>query len=203
MNLIIQSLIFASFFFEVGFGIFMPIFAVFLTNEIPGGNVVVVGYAAGIYWILKSLLQVPVGRFLDRKKGEFDDFWALFAGHFIMGLVVFLYIFANSPLHIYLLQALLAVGGALAVPSWFAMFLRHVDRSKEGFEWSIHSSISYGLGTGGAGALGGILVKLYGFQFIFIAGAILVWASLPILLMLRRHLKDGERPPALKPPYPL
>ncbi|QQG44932.1 MAG: MFS transporter [Candidatus Sungiibacteriota bacterium] len=203
MNLVIQSLIFASFIFETGFGLLSPIFAVFVTQQVGGGDVTVVGIAAGVYWILKSILQVPVGRFLDKKQGEDDDFWALFAGHFLMGLTVFLYQFARTPIHIYMLQGLLAIGGALLVPSWYAMFLRHVDKHKEGFEWSINSSLSYGLGTGGAGVLGGFLAKAYGFNFIFVTGAILVWASLLMLLVLRRNLRNHQLPPIPKAPSPV
>ncbi len=203
MNLILRSLILASFMFESGFGLFGPVFAIFVTEQIAGGNVAVVGYAAGVYWILKSLLQIPVGRFLDKKRGELDDFWALFVGHFLMGLVVFLYIFARAPIHIYGLHVLLAVGGALTVPSWYAMFMRHVDKNREGFEWSINSSLSFGLGTGGAGAVGGFLVKTYGFPPVFAAGAVLVWLSLILLLALRRELQKGTHARIPNLPHPL
>ncbi len=203
MNLVIQSLIFASFLFEVGFGLFFPVFAVFITQQVEGGDIAVAGYAAGIYWILKSILQIPVGKFLDRKKGEIDDYWALFAGHFLMGLSVLLYVFVQTTWHLYFLQALLAVGGALAVPSWYAMFLRHVDKRREGYEWSINSSLSYGLGTGGAGAIGGFLAEQYGFHFLFIAGAIFIWMSLLVLITLRRHLTNHERAPLPRVPNPL
>lgn len=203
MNLIIQSLIFANFLFEAGFGLFGPVFAVFITQQISNGDIAVVGYATGLYWILKSIIQVPVGRFLDKIKGERDDFWALFIGQFIMGLVAFLYTFIKTPAQLYILQVLLSVGGALFVPAWYAMFLRHVDKRKEGFEWSINSSLSFGLAGGGAGMLSGFLVKTYGFNFVFVAGAILAWASLLVLLVLRRHLRDHERPPIPRVPRPL
>lgn len=203
MNLIIQSLIFASFVFETGFGLLTPIFAVFVTQQIGGGDVRVVGIAAGIYWILKSILQVPVGKFIDKKSGEEDDFWVLFTGHFIMGLTIFLYQYAGTVTHIYLLQGLLAVGGALVIPAWYGMFMRHVDKRKEGFEWSINSSLSYGLGAGGAGILGGFVAKAYGFDFVFVTGAILVWSSLLVLFMLRRNLRNHQRPPIPRIPQPL
>lgn len=203
MNVIIQALIFSSFIFEAGFGLIVPIFAVFITDQIVGGSVAVAGYAAGVYWILKAILQIPVAKFLDAHDGEIDDFWALCAGHVLMGLAVFLYIYARTPIHIYLLQALLSLGGALAVPSWYAMFLRHVDRRKEGFEWSVNSSLSYGLGTGGAGALGGFLASRYGFNFIFITAAILIWLTIFILFFLRQNFGVREKPPVPKLPYPL
>lgn len=203
MNIIIQALIFASFMFEAGFGLFSPVLAVFITQQVAGGDIAVVGYAAGVYWILKSILQIPIGKYLDKKEGETDDFWALFLGHFIMGFAALLYLTVRTPFHLYLLQAFLAVGGALVVPAWYGMFLRHVDKRREGYEWSINSSLSFGLGAGGAGAVGGFLAKTYGFDFIFIMAAILVWASLPILLVLRRSLRDHQRPPVPKPPSPL
>lgn len=203
MNIIIQALIFASFMFEAGFGLFSPVLAVFITQQIAGGDIAVVGYAAGVYWILKSILQIPVGKYLDKKEGEEDDFWALFLGHFLMGVGALLYLSVHTPFQLYLLQILLAVGGALVVPAWYGMFLRHVDKRREGYEWSINSSLSFGLGAGGAGAIGGILAKTYGFQVIFVGAAILVWASLPILLALRRNLRDHQRPPIPKAPYPL
>lgn len=203
MNAIIQTLIFSNFLFEAGFGFFMPVFAVFITDQIAAGDLAVAGYAVGIYWILKSIMQIPIGRLLDRVKGEWDDFWALLCGHFIMGLVVLLYMFVHSPVQLYLLQVLLAFGGALSVPSWYAMFTRHIDRLKEGFEWSINSSLSFGLGTGGAGIIGGILAKQYGFEIIFLLGAILVWISTLFLVVLRRYIWDGKRPPIPKLPFPL
>lgn len=198
MNIIIQALIFASFMFEAGFGLFSPVLAVFITEQVAGGNIAVVGYAAGVYWILKSILQIPIGKYLDKKEGETDDFWALFLGHLLMGFGALLYLSVHTPSQLYLLQTLLAMGGALVVPAWYGMFLRHVDKRREGYEWSINSSLSFGLGAGGAGAIGGILAKTYGFQVIFVGAAILVWASLPILLALRRSLRDHQRPPVPK-----
>ncbi|OGZ95257.1 MAG: hypothetical protein A3I44_05560 [Candidatus Sungbacteria bacterium RIFCSPLOWO2_02_FULL_51_17] len=203
MNVIVQTLIIASFVFEAGFGMFAPVFAVFVTTQIPGGDIAVVGFATGVYWILKSLLQIPVGRYLDKKEGETDDLYSLWAGYFLMGLVVFLYQYIESPLHLYVLQALLAVGGALAVPAWYGMFLRNIDHHKESFEWSINSSLSFGFGTGGAGMLGGYLAQVYGFHFIFVTGALLIWGSLVILFVLRKHLRRGSKVPIPKPPFPL
>lgn len=203
MNVIIQTLILGSFVFETGFGLSAPFFAVFVSRQIPGADLAVLGYASGIYWILKSLLQIPIGAWLDRTKGEQDDFWTLIAGHFIMGAVLFLYIFVTTPMELYLLQILLAIGGALAVPPWFAMFIRHVDQLKEGYEWSINSSLSFGVGTGVAGIVGGLLAQHYGFEITFILGGVLVWAGTIFFFVLRRHLAGAKRVSVPKLPYPL
>src|SRR3989344_4403871 len=59
-------------------GLLGPIFALFITDFIQGGNEAVAGLAAGIYLLTKSVLQIPIAHFIDRVRGERDDFWLMF-----------------------------------------------------------------------------------------------------------------------------
>jgi len=183
INKIIRTLISADLIFLSAFGLITPIFAVFITEQIEGGDVRVVGFAAAIYWILKSILQIPIGKFLDKKKGEKDDLYLLILGYLIVALVPFGYMFSFLPWHIYILEGIYAVGMAMALPSWCAIFTRHIDKGKEAFEWSLEST-AYSFGTGVTGALGGILVSKFGFDAVFImVGFIaLLGAFLPLLI---------------------
>ena len=49
-----------------------------LEYRIEGGSATVAGFAAAIYWIVKSIFQLPISRWLDKTDGENDEFWALF-----------------------------------------------------------------------------------------------------------------------------
>ena len=104
LNQVIKILIISDLIFYSGWGLISPIFAVFVVDEIKGGTVAVVGMATAIYWILKSLLRIPIGLFLDSRQGEEDDFWFLFFGLIIASLTPFGYLMATYPWHIYLLQ---------------------------------------------------------------------------------------------------
>ena len=179
----------SSFVFEVAAGFLTPILAVFITGNVTGGTVAVAGFAVAIYWIVKAILQIPVGYYLDKKAGETDDVIALVIGHFIFAAGFFLYLIVQTPLHIYLVQALLAVGGALAVPPWFGMFMRHVDKYREDFEWSVQSSLSFGLCGGIASAVGGIIAHKFGFDMVFIVSGIFSIVSSLILIPLYTYLK--------------
>lgn len=183
INKIIRTLIGADLIFLSAFGLITPIFAVFITEQIKGGDVKVVGFAAAIYWILKSILQIPIGKFLDKKKGERDDLYFLILGYFIVALVPFGYIFSFLPWHIYVLEGIYALGMAMALPSWCAMFTRHIDKGKEAFEWSLEST-AYSFGIGVTGAIGGILVSKLGFNAVFVmVGLIaLLGAFLPLFI---------------------
>jgi MFS family permease len=183
VNKIVRVLIQTDLIFISAFGLISPIFAVFITKQIQGGGVEVVGFAAAVYWILKAILQVPVGKFLDRHKGEKDDIRFLVLGYIIVAFVPIGYIFSFLPWHIYFLQAIYSLGMAMAIPAWAAIFTRHIDHGKEAFEWSLEST-GLSFGSGITGAVGGILVAKFGFHLVFIIVSVfaLIGALLPLLI---------------------
>ena len=187
INKVIRYLILSDVIFWLGWGLISPIFAVFVVEKIKGGTVAVVGVAAAIYWILKSLLRIPIGIFLDNRKGEEDDFWFLFFGLIITALVPFGYLMAFSPWHIYFLQVIFAFGMAMTLSGWTAIFTRHIDKGKEATEWGIYGT-STGLAIGIAGALGGLVAAVFGFDFLFISVGILGILAAFILLSVLKLL---------------
>ena len=206
VNKIIRTLIQTDLIFISSFGLIAPIFAVFIIKQINGGNVTVVGFAAAVYWILKSILQVPIGKFLDKHRGEKDDLSFLVLGYVLAATVPLGYIFSFLPWHIYLFQAIYSIGMAMAIPAWAAIFTRHIDKGKEAFEWSLESSaLSFGVGV--TGAIGGILVAKFGFDMVFIIVSVfaLSGALLP-LLIYKDVAPRGDHcirvPEIKKPPLP-
>ncbi len=184
---VIKRLILVDLIFWSGWGLLAPIFAVFLIQKIEGATLAVVGLASGIYWVLKSLLVLPIGIFLDSKRGEEDDFWFLFFGLILNSLVPFGYLMAKVPFHIYLLEALHALGVAMSTAAWGSLFTKHVDEGKEATEWSLENT-SVGLGVGICGVLGGMVAQVFGFKVVFllvgfcgILAALLVLATLKFL----------------------
>lgn len=177
----------ADLFFVSAFGLITPIFAVFILEQIKGGDIKVVGFAAAIYWILKSLLQVPIGRYLDKNAGERDDFYFVATGYFLAALVPLGYIFSSLPWHIYILQAIYAIAMGVAVPGWLAIFTRHIDKGKEALEWSLESS-AIGLGAGIAGAIGGVLASKFGFNIVFILVAMAALIGAFLLFKIHKDI---------------
>jgi MFS family permease len=195
VNKIIKQLIISDLIFWSGWGLVSPIFAVFLMEKIEGGNLAVVGLANGIYWILKSILRIPIGIFLDLRKGEEDDFWFLFFGLVLSSLVPFGYLMAKYPWHIYLLQSLQAFGMAMAFSGGTAIFTRHIDQGKEATEWGLDATF-VGLGIGVSGIFGGLIANSFGFEAVFVIFGILGFLSAFLLLGILkiispRSLKKG------------
>lgn len=172
INHVIRTLVISDFFVNSGFSIFAPILAVFVTKQITGGSLVVVGFAAAIFQILKSVTQIPVARLLDRTKSQNDDFYSMLFGSLVSAIIPFLYIFATESYHIYIIQAIYGIGAGFSIPPWYAIFSKHLDKLHENFEWSLES-VGIGISGAIAAALGGILAQKFGFNFVFVIGGII------------------------------
>lgn len=171
INHVIKTLVLSDFFVNAGFSVFAPIFAIFVTGQIQGGSLQVVGFAAAIVQIAKISLEVPIARFLDKNHGEYDDFYSLILGSALIAMVPFMYLIATEVKHLYFISALYGIGIAFIVPPWYAIFSRHLDKLNESFEWSL-DSIAIGIAGAGSAAIGGILAQKFGFNFVFIIGGI-------------------------------
>ena len=188
INHAIRVLITSDFVINSGLSLFGPIFAIFVADRIVGGSIAVVGYAAAITQVFKVSLQIPIARWLDRNHGEFDDFYSMVAGSYTIAITPFLYLFAETATHIYLIQALVGIGAALAVPPWFAIFTRHIDRMRENVEWSLES-VAIGISGASAAALGGFLADRIGFDAVFLLGGLLALVGATVQIKMFKDLK--------------
>lgn len=58
LNKVIKILILADVTLLTGWGFVLPVFAIFITKHIQGGNIMVAGFAASAYWIILSCLGI-------------------------------------------------------------------------------------------------------------------------------------------------
>lgn len=208
INKIIKTLISSDVVLNAGWGLLGPVFAIFIVEKITIGDVQgaagVAGFASLIYWLVKSFLQIPIGIYLDKNHGDKDDFWFMVLGTFLVGFVPFGYLIASLPWHIYICQAVQAIGMAMVIPSWSAIFTRHIDKGQEAFGWGIRST-SLGFGLGIAGAVGGLMVAILGFKVVFVLVGTFTFVSVFLLLFIQKDLaprdKTYSRLPSVRPPF--
>jgi MFS family permease len=189
---VIKTLILADVALLAGLGFIMPIFALFVTDHIQGGDVRVAGFAASVYWITLSLVLIPFGKYLDAKYGEKDDILFIIFGNILVAISVFGYLLASMPWHIYLIQGIFALGMGMNIPGYTAIFTRHIDKGKEASSWSTRAAL-VGIGAGIAGALGGTIVHFFGFQTLFVGVIILLLISAALPLLIIKELIPGNK----------
>lgn len=203
INRVIRVLITSDFLLQSGWGLIGPIFAIFLTKQIQGGSLEMVGFIAATYWITKSVIQPFIANYLDKNHGEKDDFVFLIGGMYIANLIPLGYIFSTLPWHIFSLEFIRGLAMACVVPTWAGVFTRHIDKGREAFSWSLEST-GLGFAAGLAGAFGGILASILGFKIVFILVTIFGLISSSVLLLIRHQVFSKDHfaprlPPSEKP----
>ncbi len=178
MNRTIKLLMFSDLFLLTGFGLFSPILAIFIKENIVGGTIFAAGFATFIFWVTKSIIQLPLSRYVDAHDHKIKF---LILGTAIITIVPFVYIFAKSVNHIYLAQILYGIGSGLAYPCWLGLWSTNLDKHHESFEWSLYSTL-VGVSAAAAAAIGATIAQFAGFAttftitgFMAIIGAIVLF----------------------------
>jgi len=195
INRVIKVLISSDFLLQSGWGLIGPIFAIFLTKQIQGGDLKMVGFVAATYWMAKSIIQPFIAHRLDRNHGEKDDFIFLVGGMYVANLIPLGYIFSTQPWHIFTLEFIRGVAMACVIPTWSGIFTRHINKGREAFSWSLEST-GVGFAAGLAGAIGASLASIFGFKIVFVLVSIFGLMSSSLLILIRHQIfiKDHFAP---------
>lgn len=190
INPVIRFLTISDFLIISSFGLILPIFAIFVTKHIEGGNTEVAGIASAIYLITKSIGQIPIARFIDKIKGEKDDFWVLFTGSILFSLIPLAYVFISTPFQLYTVQFFYGFMVAMAYPTWRAIFTRHIDRNKEGIEWGVYQTL-IDFGAAVSALAGGFMAYRFGFTPLFLTVSIFSLIGSLFLLFISKEMRPG------------
>lgn len=193
VNPIIKLLITSDIMFSMSrLGLVAPVFAVYITDTIEGGNLEVVGIATAIFLLSKSLLQIPASTLIDRIRGEKDDFWAMFIGTALISVAVLSYAFIDTVWELYIVQFIYGAAAAVAFPAWMAIFTRHIDRKHEGMEWGVYFTMT-DLATAATAAIAGVIAFYYGFVPLFVVATIMALIGQAILYGCKADLPDFNK----------
>ncbi len=202
VNRVVQILLLFLFLLNVSEGLFSPLFAVFVTHFVAGATLATVGFAAALAAIAKSVLQIPLARKIDAKKGERDDFYVMLAGAILSTLYPLGLILISLPWQLYLLETLSGAASACLMAAYYALFSRHIDKGREGFEWSLFSVWGLTISSALGGAVGGVIADAIGFHRTFAISAILSLIATFFLAFLYPLLDGWKKKAELDMPMP-
>lgn len=198
-NRLVRNFILVDLALLAGWGLIEPIFSIYIINHVSGATLVTIGISAAIYWISKSVLQIPIANYLDRNPGEEDDLRMLIAGLLIAAFSAFAFSLVTQVWQLYAVQLLHAVGFAFYAATWPAIFSRHLDKDRVSFDWALDST-AVGVSAGVSGFLGSIVAGWLGFRAVFMLAAAFTFISAFILIMAPDLVLPKKNPgePTLK-----
>jgi len=157
----IKLLLTCSILIHGGVNLLAPIYALFI-KEI-GGTLLLASATIGFYAILKGVLYFLLKR-LDETR--FSRKFMIVGGYLIFAVSYVLYMNASSPIHVFGIQALLALAEVIINPSWSAVIATSLTKGQERNIYSDfygYRSIFEGLAAIG----GGFLAMHLGFNALF------------------------------------
>jgi len=193
VNHIILTMINTDLLFYLAVGLTGPIVAIFYSSHVHGGSVALAGMAIAVFWVVKSLVQVPVSLYADHHPGESDDYAMMVTGFTLAALVpLCYYLFVTEIWQVYLLEIMNGIAYGLSVPTYLSIFTRHIDHHRENFEWTLHSN-AVGLSYAAAAALGGLLAERFGFRSLFLVTSAVMFMAPIALLFIRKDIINSDR----------
>lgn len=181
-NKALRILLFTNGLILIAAAMFGPITALFV--EKVGGSLLDASFAGGVYALAAGITVFLSGKYSDRIK---QQELVVVIGYAIMGVGFLLYTKVDSVWSLLAVQALIGFGEAFYSPSFDAVYSKHLTYHKEGSQWGAWESINYFTATAGA-IIGGAIVTAFDFNALFIAMAVLAFASALYIFRLPRSV---------------
>ena len=111
MNKVMRSLLLGSYIWFFGWGLLGPLYAVFAQKI--GGDILEMTGAYALYLIVGGLFSIGFGKYSDHVSKE----KMMVAGYMLNAAATFGYLLVDTPIKLFIVQALLGLANALATPT--------------------------------------------------------------------------------------
>jgi len=184
VNPVVKAFIISEGFLWSAYNFVLPLFAVFVLNNIRGGNVQVAASAYSSFLIVRVIFELITCKYFGRSN-ESNKFITTIAGMLLISLGYLGFAFSNGVMSLFVFFGIVGMGLGIASPVKNSLFATHLDKNKETTEWGIYDAVTF-IGMASTAALGGFIASQYGFNFLFILAAIINFIGIvPYLLYIR------------------
>lgn len=183
LNSFVKAFIISESFLWSAWDFVLPIIAIFIAKDIPGGSIQTAAMGYSIYLISRVIFELISGRLLQKSTNKKKLLIAI-SGMLCLSVGYFGFAFAQNIIQIIFFYSLLGVGLGFASPAKSSLFSIHLDKNKEATEWGLADAsifICMALAT----TLGGFIASIYGFPTLFMLSSITsILATIPYFLII-------------------
>lgn len=176
------------------YGVLSVLTGIYLSAKIEGDIPAIMGLGIFIYFVTRAATNIPVSKILDGIPGNRDEATAIMFGSFLMGFPYVLYPLITTPLTYYVFQIIFGVGAAMQVMASRKIVALHLDKNREGEEYSVQD-ITYCLFIAIAGLVGGIIsgISLQWFSIVFVVfGLLIISSGIWAMIYIRRFYPERK-----------
>ena len=154
----------------------IPIFAIFVTNNISGGSVEIAASSYSTYLIFRVLFEIVSGMKIA-KVSDRNKILVTMLGITIVSISYIGFALSTTIWTIFIFFAVMGIGLGIASPAKNSLFSTHLDKHRETTEWAMLDAAVF-TGMALSASLGGFIAMRYGFPLLFYVVAILTILSL-------------------------
>ena len=118
-----------------------PLIGLFLSKKFGDQTILYIGIATACYYIVRGIVQIPIGMLSDKIRHDTDEIVILFLGCFIMGIGYILIPFISTPWQYFLTMGFIGLGSSMNLNSWRKLFASNLDRKHEGVGYGFYETI--------------------------------------------------------------
>jgi MFS family permease len=177
-------------------GLYLPLTALvglYLSNVLDTEAIEIVGIGIALYYITRSLTQIPIGMLVDKIKRDRDDIVVLILGNILIGLPFLFFPLIEDQSTFFILQIVAGLGASMNLVTWRKLFAKNLDHNKEGTAYAVYDTILSVCIAGFSFVMGLIAsINQSYFDFVMIATGILIISSAvwPVLLLYNKERKS-------------
>lgn len=171
-NLYLKTLYIYNGIFVFASGLLGPLYAIFVNKFEKDVFSISLSWAA--FLIATTICLYFVSMFKDKPENK-KAF--LILGFLIRAIVWILFIFIGNIWQLIILQIILGIGEAIGTPAFESLFAEHLDEGghlKDYSRWKLIVNLATGVAT----VVGGLMVKYFGFEILFLIMSLLAIVSL-------------------------
>lgn len=195
INKVVIFLTFSDVFAWGSYTIIAALTGLYLANKLGADTIQFVGIGTAIYFLTRSLAQIPLGRITDRYKNDKDEILILFVGVILMGIPFVFYPYISSQYHYFFLQFVFGLGVALNVTNWRKLFALNVDGGREGRQYAMYETIISAF-TAVFSVIGGVIANM-GIQYfdmvMSFAGVMIMLGSIWIIFIYKYEERKSRK----------
>ena len=194
LNKVVIYLTLSDVFTWGSFMIISALTGLYLAQKLGQDAIQFVGIGTAIYFLTRSIFQIPIGRITDKYKKDKDEILILFVGILLMGTPIIFYPSISLPDHYYILQFIFGLGVALNVTNWRKLFALNVDSGREGRQYALYETIVSAC-TAILSIVGGYIANLGSMYFdmvISFAGIVIMLGSIWVYLIYRYESRKSN-----------
>lgn len=165
-----KTLLFANNLWYLSEGMLGPLFGVYC--ERFESSPLDISTVWAMYLISVGIVVMVLGYISDYLQKE----KILIFGYALQTILTFCYLLVDSKMELGCLQILLGISGGLSTTTWYSLYSRYEDKSKEGMTWGLANGLS-SIYTGVALLAGGVIIAYSSFEKLFITMGIVQLAA--------------------------